>query len=387
MSQFFEGEVCGDEQGTVLVAAADELEEEVCGSGVVGEVAEFVDDEQRGPGVVAESSFECARGLLSVAVEQQVGGGAEEGGVSCEDGLVCDVLGEHGLPSPCAPTRMTFSPRARKSRVRMRSRTVRSSAAGQFQSQSASGLNRPSLAQVSLRSTLRRCRSSRSAAARCSSSTAGLQRFRVACAMRSLRSSAVRTSPRRRSSVASVVGAVFSEGIVGLQVMGPHVEVPQFRAVGQGESEGRFLSSPSASGFEDVGDGPGAEGVLFEGDGDGGVEFAGSVVVEQGEQSGGVWPQGFAALGEALEEGVGGGDGGSEAVAGGVGVGLAGRGEQPFEMGGVLDGPSGVVAAPVGGPVRSSRRGCGCGRRRRPGRSTFPFSFPRPGVQGRGAKW
>ena len=39
----FEGQVGGDEQGAVLVAAADELEEEVGSASVVGEVSELVD--------------------------------------------------------------------------------------------------------------------------------------------------------------------------------------------------------------------------------------------------------------------------------------------------------------------------------------------------------
>ena len=38
-----EGQVGSDEQGAVLVAAADELEEEVGGASVVGEVSELVD--------------------------------------------------------------------------------------------------------------------------------------------------------------------------------------------------------------------------------------------------------------------------------------------------------------------------------------------------------
>ena len=92
-----EGQVGGDEQGAVLVAAADELEEEVGGASVVGEVSELIDHEQRGAGVVAEAAFEGAGGLLSVEVEEEVGGGGEEGGVPGEDGLVGDVLGEHGL--------------------------------------------------------------------------------------------------------------------------------------------------------------------------------------------------------------------------------------------------------------------------------------------------
>ena len=98
----------------------------------------------------------------------------------------------------------------------------------------------------------------------------------------------MRLSPRRRRSVASVVGVVFAEGIVGLQVMGPDVDVLQARAIGQGESEGRLVAALAASGFEDVGDGAGAEGVAFESDGDGGGQLLRPVVVEQGEQSGGV---------------------------------------------------------------------------------------------------
>ena len=55
-----------------------------------------------------------------------------------------------------------------------------------------------------------------------------------------------------------------------------------------GESEGRLVAALAASGFEDVGDGAGAEGVAFESDGDGGGQLLRPVVVEQGEQSGGV---------------------------------------------------------------------------------------------------
>ena len=39
----FEGQVCGDQQGAVLVASADELEDQVGGAGVVAEVAYLVD--------------------------------------------------------------------------------------------------------------------------------------------------------------------------------------------------------------------------------------------------------------------------------------------------------------------------------------------------------
>ena len=46
---------------------------------------------------MAQAAFECAGGLLSVEVEQQVGGGGEECGVSGEDSLMGDVLRQHCL--------------------------------------------------------------------------------------------------------------------------------------------------------------------------------------------------------------------------------------------------------------------------------------------------
>ena len=84
--------------------------------------------------------------------------------------------------------------------------------------------------------------------------------------------------------------------------MGLDVEVTQSGPVGQGESERGFESALPASGFEDVGDGAGAERVALEGDIDGGGQFLGSVVVEQGEQAGDVRSQGLSSLGKALEE-------------------------------------------------------------------------------------
>ena len=107
--------------------------------------------------------------------------------------------------------------------------------------------------------------------------------------------------------------------------MGPDVEVSQSGSVGQGEAERRFESALSAAGFEDVEDRAGAEDITFEGDGDGSGQLPGSVIVEQGEQPGGVRAQGVSAFGEALEERGGGGDGGAEPVAGRVDVGLAWR--------------------------------------------------------------
>ena len=133
--------------------------------------------------------------------------------------------------------------------------------------------------------------------------------------------------------------------------MGLDVEVSQSRAVGQGKPERGFESALSPARFEDVGDGAGAEGVSLEGVVDGGGEFLRPVVVEQREQPGAMRSQRLPAFCEPFEEGGGGGDGGAEPVAGGVDVGLAGGGEQPFQMRGVLDGLSGVVAAGMAGQL------------------------------------
>ena len=92
-----EGQVRGHEHGAVLVAAADDLEEEVGGVGIVGEVANLVDGEQGGACIVAEAALEGAGGLLAIEIEQQVRGGDEARAVAGQDDLMDDVLGEHGL--------------------------------------------------------------------------------------------------------------------------------------------------------------------------------------------------------------------------------------------------------------------------------------------------
>ena len=153
--------------------------------------------------------------------------------------------------------------------------------------------------------------------------------------------------------------------------MRPDVEVLQSGSVGQGEAERGFESALSPSGFEDVGDGAGAEGVAFEGYVDGGGQLLRPVVVEQGEQPGGVRSQRLSAFGEPLEERGGGGDGGAKAVAGGVGVGLAGGREQAFQMRGVFNGQRGIVGAVMVGQLGLSVEDADAGGAGRPGSAAF----------------
>ena len=96
----FEREIGRDQDRAVLVAATDDLKEEVCGARIVGQVSDLIDGEECGPGVVPQAAFEGPRGFLPVEVEEQVRGGDEAGGVPGEDRGLHDVLGEHGLPEP-----------------------------------------------------------------------------------------------------------------------------------------------------------------------------------------------------------------------------------------------------------------------------------------------
>ena len=81
----------------MFIAAADDLEEEIGGVRIVGEVANLVDGEQGGAGVVAEPAFEGAGGLLAIEIEQQVRRGDKARAVAGQDDLMDDVLGEHRL--------------------------------------------------------------------------------------------------------------------------------------------------------------------------------------------------------------------------------------------------------------------------------------------------
>jgi hypothetical protein len=58
-------------------------------------------------------------------------------------------------------------------------------------------------------------------------------------------------------------------------------EIADARAVGPDHRHGRDVAPLATPGFENVGDGPGAQGVARQGDLDGGREFLRSVVVEQ----------------------------------------------------------------------------------------------------------
>ena len=65
-----EGQVGGNEHRSVLIAAADDLKEEVGGAGVVRKIADLVNGEECGSGVVAQAALEGPRGFLPVEIEE-----------------------------------------------------------------------------------------------------------------------------------------------------------------------------------------------------------------------------------------------------------------------------------------------------------------------------
>ncbi len=70
--------------------------------------------------------------------------------------------------------------------------------------------------------------------------------------------------------------------------MGRDVEVADPGTVRQGERNGRFVAALSATRFQNVGDGAGAERVALEGARHRGGQFLRAVVIEQGQQAGGM---------------------------------------------------------------------------------------------------
>src|SRR5688572_24103165 len=67
-----EGQVRREDETSSLVATADDLEEQIGVTAVVGQVANLVDAEQRPRGVVPEASVEGARRVLGAEVEEEL---------------------------------------------------------------------------------------------------------------------------------------------------------------------------------------------------------------------------------------------------------------------------------------------------------------------------
>ena len=87
----------------MFIAPADDLKEEIRGVRVIGQIADLIDRQDVRTSVGAQATLESACGVLSVQIEQQVGGGDKERGVAGQDRLVHEVLGEHRLAQALIP--------------------------------------------------------------------------------------------------------------------------------------------------------------------------------------------------------------------------------------------------------------------------------------------
>ena len=68
-AQLLEGEVGGDDGGTVFVTAADDVVEDVGGAVVTGQIAELVEDEELWEEVALDAALEGRHGLLLEQIE------------------------------------------------------------------------------------------------------------------------------------------------------------------------------------------------------------------------------------------------------------------------------------------------------------------------------
>ena len=103
VAPFGEGFIGRDEDRHGEVPAGDDLEEEVGIAVVVVEVSDLVDGQKLRAGEASQTPGEGGVGVLGSEFVEHVGGGGESGGEAVEDGVVEEVLHEHGLPDAVWP--------------------------------------------------------------------------------------------------------------------------------------------------------------------------------------------------------------------------------------------------------------------------------------------
>src|SRR5215471_14335592 len=155
---FDERTVGGDDRARLLVAARDELEEEVGVAVGVGEVADLIDYEEARAYIAAQAPAQCGIAVERGETAEHVAGGGEQHGMAGDDGLVRDVWAIIVLPSPLGATRTTLLGSLRNSSDMSASIAPRSHCLGQAQSKSLKGLKAPIWASAKRRSSERRAR-------------------------------------------------------------------------------------------------------------------------------------------------------------------------------------------------------------------------------------
>jgi hypothetical protein len=97
------GLVGGDEDGLGVVAAGDELKEQVGVAVVIGEVADLIEGKQLKRGVTAEPALQGGGTVLCGEVVEELAGSDEASGGAPDDGLVDEILGDHRFADAIGP--------------------------------------------------------------------------------------------------------------------------------------------------------------------------------------------------------------------------------------------------------------------------------------------
>ena len=94
----------------VFVPATDDVVEQIGGLSAAREVADLVEDQERGGGVLAQAPLEGGQGLLLQEVGEGGGERGEAHGVALLEGEHGEVLGEHGLADAAGASKQDVVP-------------------------------------------------------------------------------------------------------------------------------------------------------------------------------------------------------------------------------------------------------------------------------------
>src|SRR6516225_2871227 len=97
LSPFGKGPVGGDDGAGLLIAATDELEQEVGMTVGIGEVADLVDHQEAGSSIVAHAPAQRGVAIECGEIPEQLAGRVEEHGVTVDQRLMRDILGNECL--------------------------------------------------------------------------------------------------------------------------------------------------------------------------------------------------------------------------------------------------------------------------------------------------
>ena len=94
LAPFGEGPVGGDDRAVVLVTATDEFEQQIGMAIGIGEIADLVDHQKTGAGIVTQAPAQGGIAVESGEVAEQLTGADEQHGVTVDEGLMGDVARE-----------------------------------------------------------------------------------------------------------------------------------------------------------------------------------------------------------------------------------------------------------------------------------------------------